>query len=144
MKSLVIVFGALLLMIATPSVFTAIDKAVTLEYTQSFAGVTTGGGDYDYDVTLTLSLYNEALTSVSGVSSNISEDIPTAANWTEASRVLTVGGLAQSQDRTLSVEYMIDNASLDSGMITFLTVCRWFWVLLIFGFVGGAVYAFFD
>lgn len=144
MKSLIIIFGALLLIIATPSVFIAIDSAITQDYTQSIAGVSTGAGIYAANVTLGRSIYNNDTTSVSSITSNESADSPTASSYNSVSKALEVSGLDASTTRTLSVEYDIDSSVLSTGQVTFYTLLRWFWVFIIIGMCGGAVYAFFD
>lgn len=144
MKSLIIVFGAILLIIATPFVFTALDDALTQEYIQSFAGVDTGAGVNTANFTLGRSLYNDDTTSVSSVSSNITPDTPSAASYNSVSKLLVVSGLEESQSRTLTVEFMIDSTTLPSGASAILTLTRWFWIFTILGMIGGAIYAFFD
>lgn len=144
MKSLMIVFGAILLIIATPFIFAAIDDAITQEYTQSIAGVSTSAGVYSANATLGRGVYSDDARSVLDISSNVTSDTPSAATYNSVSRVLTVSGLAQSQTRTLTVEFMIDSTTLPAGVATFLTLLRWFWVFIIIGMAGGAIYAFFD
>lgn len=144
MKSLIIIFGALLLIIATPFVFTAIDDAITQEYTQSISGVTTGAGAYSANVTLGRAVYNDETQSISDITSNTSSDTPTAASYNSVSQVLEVSGLDQSVTRTLSVAFSIDSTTLAAGAAAFLTLLRWFWAFLILGTIGGAIYAFFD
>lgn len=144
MKSLIIAFGAILLIIATPFIFTAIDDGLTQETTQSIAGVTTGAGVYSANVTLSRSIYNDDTTSVSGISSNLSADSPTAADYNSVSRNLEVSGLDASGTRTLTVEFMISSTTLPSGSTAFLTLARWFWIFAITGMLAGAIYAFFD
>lgn len=144
MKSVIIAICALLLTIALPFVFEAIDNGITQHYTQAIAGVTTGGATYQADITLGRSLYNNDTTAVVGISSNISSDAPTAANWSAPLKRLTVSGLEQSSTRTLAVEMLIDRVNLPSGAADFLTLLRWFWVFACIGFAGGSIYAFFD
>ena len=144
MKSLIIVFGALLLIIATPFVFGAIDDARTTEYTQTFAGVTTGAGEYSENVTLSQALFSVTINSVVGITSNTTSDSPSASGYNSVSKALEVSGLDQSLTRTLSVEYKSDSATIGSGVSAFLTLIRWFYVFIIIGMAGGAIYAFFD
>jgi len=144
LKSLIIIFGALLLIIATPFVFTAIDNSITDEYTQSFAGVATGGATYIEDVTLGRAMYNDDTSSVSSISSNDTDDSPTADSYNSVSRVLTVSGLDASTTRTLTIVFMIDSPTLPTGAASFLALFRWFFVFIVIGMAGGAIYAFFD
>lgn len=144
MKSLIIIFGALLMIVATPFVFSSIDDGITDPYTQSISGVTTGAGEYAENVTLGRAVYNDDDSSVTSISSNISGDTPTASAYNTTSHALEVSGLAASQTRTLTVTFNIDDPSLPTGVSTFLGLMRWFWVFIITGMAGGAVYAFFD
>lgn len=144
MKSLIIIFAALLLIIATPFVFDAIDDAITDSYSQSISGVTTGAGAYAENVTLGRAPYSDDYASVTGVSSNLSSDSPTASGYNSVSRALEVSGLEESLTRTLTISYEIDSVTLPAGVATFLTLWRWFWIFVITGLIGGAIYAFFD
>lgn len=144
MKSLLIVFGALLLIIATPFVFTAIDSAITDEYSQSISGVTTSAGEYAANVTLGRSVYNDDDSSVTSISSNTSTDTPSAASYNSVSKSLEVSGLDESITRTLTIEFLIDSTTLDAAAMVFFPLLRWFWIFTIMGMIVGAIYAFFD
>lgn len=134
----------MLLIIGLPFVFSAIDDGLTEDYTQSISGVATASGNYSANVTLSRSIYNDETTSVSAISSNVSDDSPTAYTYNSVSRVLEVSGLSDNDTRTLSVEFLIDSTTLPTGCGTILTLIRWFWVFAILGMVCGAIYAFFD
>lgn len=144
MKSLMIIFAALLLTIAMPFIFDAIDNSITQEQSQNFSGVTTGAGEYTTNVTIGRAIWNNDTTSVEEITSNSTADSPTAYAYNSASRVLTVSGLAESEERTLAVSFLIESTTLEPGVGTFLTITRWFWVLGIICFLGVSVYAFFD
>lgn len=144
MKSLIIIFGTLLLIIATPFVFESIDNALTDEYSQSFASVSTGAGEYAANVTLSREPHNEDTNDVTEISSNISSDSPSASDYNTVSKSLEVSGLVESEERTLTVEFYIDSVSLPASMVTFMGLLRWFYVFIIIGMSGGAIYAFFD
>jgi len=144
MKSIIVVFGALLVIISLPLFFSSINNAQTESYVQTFAGVTTGAGVYSANRTLSESLFNNSVTHVLGISSNVSADSPSATSYTGVSKLLVFGGLAQSETRTLEVTYQIDSSSLPTGMGTFFTVIRWFMVFAIIGLIAAAIYAFFD
>ena len=144
MKSLLIVFGALLLIIATPFVFTAIDSAITDEYSQSISGVTTGAGEYAANATLGRAIYNDDDSSVTSISSNTSTDTPSAASYNSVSKIVEVSGLDESITRTLTIEYLIDSTTLDTAAMVFFPLLRWFWIFTIMGMIVGAIYAFFD
>lgn len=144
MKSIIICFAAILLTIAMPFVYQSIDNALTEEYDQTFAGVTTAAGKYSVNITLGRDIYKDDSVSIKDISSNISTDTPSASYFNEVSRALEVGGLDQSQTRTLAVNFLIPSTSLEDGMSTFLTMFRWFYLFILIGMAGGAIYAFFD
>ena len=144
MKSLIIVFGVLLLIIGLPAFFTSINDAQVEEYTQTFAGVATGAAVYSANVTLSEDLYNDNVISVTDSSSNITSDSPSAATYNSVSGVLLVEGLDASQMRTLSITYEIASTLLASGMGIFFTMSIWFWLFAIIGMIAGAIYAFFN
>jgi hypothetical protein len=144
LKSLVVVFGVVLLLIATPFVFTGIDNAITEEYSQSISGVATGAGEYAANVTLGRAVYNDDDSSVIGISSNTSSDTPSAASYNSVSKSLEVSGLDESVTRTLTIEFTIDSTTLPTGGAAVLTLLRWFWIFIILGMAAGAIYAFFD
>lgn len=143
MKSLLIVFGTLLLIIATPFVFIAIDDTITQSATESFAGVSTGAGTYTANITLGRSIYNNDTTSITELASNLTVDTPSASTYNQTSRILNVSGLEQSLTRTLTLVFLIDTTTLPDGAIVFITLLRWFWVFIIVGMAAGAIYAFF-
>lgn len=144
MKSLVIVFGAVILIIMIPILFDSIHDARVDDYTQNVAGVTTAAGVYSANVTLSQSLWGDSVSFVDSLSSNITPDSPTADSYNSVSGVLLVGGLDAGHLRTLSITYEIDSAVLSehTGASTFLALFFWFVIFLIMGVVGGAIYAF--
>ena len=144
MKSLIIVFASLFLLIATPTVFDALDGALTEEYTQSIAGVATATGNYTANVTLGQSVYNNTASSITGISSNITSDTPTAASYNSTSKSALISGLEGNTSRTLTLAFLIDNPDLDDGMSVFIHLLRWFYIFIIVGLSGGAIYAFFQ
>ena len=144
MKSLFIIFAALFLIIAIPWVFDAVDDALTEEYTETFAGVTTAAGVYAANVTLAEALWQDSSTSVSDISSNLSGyDTPSVSNYNTVSHALQVNGLEQSQVRTLSVDFEMESTTLPDAFATFLVLFRWWYLFIVLGTSGGAIYAFF-
>lgn len=146
MKSLVIVFCLILLLIATPFVFTAINTSVTENYTQSVAGVATAGSNYAANITLGKSLFKNNTVAVTSISSNVSTDNPTASGqYNSVGKVLEVSGLDSGQTRTLTASFLIASTSLPTGAGDFLDVLlRWFWVFTLLGMSAGAIWAFFQ
>jgi hypothetical protein len=144
LKSIIIIFAALLLTAALPFVFSSIDNTLSDDITQTFAGISVSG-NYSANMTLGKSLFLDSLNYVNSVSSNVNSDSPSAYSYNSVSKVLTVSGLDSGASlRTLSINYSLASATLPSGMSTFLSLLHWFWVFIIIGMTGGAIYAFFD
>jgi len=144
MKSLLICFAAMLMLIGIPWVFSSIDNAMTDDLSQSFAGVSTGAGIYSANVTLGKDLYNNSVGAVTDVSSNLTGiDTPLAYSYNSVSNILTVSGLDASQSRTLTVEFLIDTETTPAEFLTILVLFRWFYVFSILGLEAGAIYAFY-
>jgi hypothetical protein len=143
MKSIIIVFAALLMIIATPAFFQHVDDVLTEELTQNFSGVETPSLTAA-NVTLNKSLYGDDISAVQSITSNISSDYPSAYSYNTLTYALEIYGLSENGTRALSVEVLIDNTDLEDGMAIFWTVIRWLWVFIILGMVGAAIYAFFD
>lgn len=144
MKSLLIVFGAFLMIICLPAFFQATHDARVESATETFAGVTTGAGVYSANVTLAQEAYDDTVNAVDSISSNVTADTPAASTYNSTSRVLLVTGLAPSVTHTLTVNYDVTTTLLPIGMSVFLTVVNWFYIFAILGMLGGAIYAFFD
>jgi len=81
----------------------------TEDTTQSFA-VSTGAGQTTANVTLSSDLFQDDVSEVVSISSNISES-PAATNYTASTKVLLVSALTASQNRTLSINYYADSES---------------------------------
>lgn len=144
MKSVIVSFAAILLIIALPFVYQSIDNAVTDELTQNFAGIDTAAGVFTANVTLGKDIFRDDVGKVKEVSSNITSDVPSAYSFNKVSRALEVSGLEEDNSRTLSVNYYIDSVTLEDFAITIFSLFRWFYLFVILGMAGGAIYAFFD
>lgn len=144
MRSVIIIFAALLLVAAAPFAFASIDEAASDEYTENFNSISTGAAVTTSNVTLAQDIYEDHINQVISISSNVSSDSPSATAINTVSRLLDVSGLSPSTIRTLSVTYRTDSSTMPSGMSTFWLFLRWFYVFMIIGFAGGAIYAFFD
>lgn len=144
MKSLIIIFGCLLLIIAAPYVFIAIDSSITEDYEQSISGVATAAGVYSANTTICRDLYNDDSVAISTITSNVTDDSPTAAAYNSVSRVVLVTGLTANTTRTLTFDFMIDSTTLNTGAAVFIGLLRWFYVFMVIGMAGGSIYAFFD
>jgi hypothetical protein len=143
LKSIVIVFAALLLSACLPFVFSTIDSALSEQITQNISGVATSGS-YNATVALSNSIFNNSITSIKSITSNQTTDAPTAYSFNTISHALVVSGLNDGLTRTLSVIYRIPSTTLVDFMATFLTLLRWFWIFIIMGMTAGAIYAFFQ
>lgn len=145
MKSVLIVFGALLYIICMPFLFNGIHDVRTDEYTQNYTSVTTGAAVTQANVVLSNDLWNDVITSVVSISSNVTGDIPTADNYTALTHTLKVGGLLPATTHSLSVDYEIESITLSelpaiSGL--FLAIV-YLMALAVLGLVAGAIYVFF-
>ena len=142
MKSLVIVFAAFLMLIATSPLFAAIDNARNETTTENFQGLTSSNSTAN--VTLGSTLSQNSLSEVTTITSNYTADTPTKYAYNSASRVLAINGLASSGTRTLAVTYNIISTTLPSGMNALFPLFYWFWIFIALGMAGGAIYAFFQ
>ena len=142
MKSIVIVFAAFLMLIATSPLFAAIDDARNETTTENFQGLTSSNSTAN--VTLGSTLSQNSLSEVTTITSNYTADTPTKYAYNSASRVLTINGLASSGTRTLAVTYNIVSTTLPSGMSAIFPLLYWFWIFIALGMAGGAIYAFFQ
>jgi nitrogen fixation protein FixH len=107
-KSLIIVFGALILLIAMPYLFVSINDAQTSTYTQTSAGVVTTN-NYSANIALNQAIHKDAITSITGITSNLTTDTPGPATYNATSKVLTVSGLTANTTRTLTLAAVIPN-----------------------------------
>lgn len=112
MKSLIICFGAILLMVCMPLFNDSVHDARTDEYSQSFAGEETGSGVYSGNVTLSEDLFNDHVGNVEEITSNVSSDSPTATSYNSANNLLVYGGVVGSENRTMWYEYISHNSLL--------------------------------
>lgn len=130
-------------MMATGVVFDFLEDARVDAVSESTQGVTTSG-NYTANVTLGRAAYGNTASSVNEITSNNTLDTPTTYQYNSTSRVLTVNGLAESGlTRTLSVSYNIASAGLPTGAGNFITLLEWFYIMMILGTAGGAIYSFF-
>lgn len=96
----------LLILLTAASAQEGTDDARTADQTQPFAGVTTGGGVTTANVTLAIPSAYDDVRAMS-VSSNNASDVPAPTAYNATTQVVTVGGLAASDTRTLTVAYKI-------------------------------------
>lgn len=142
MKSLFVIFGTLLLVFCLPIFLDGSRDAQTEDYTLTFADVETAAGVNSANVTLTQDIYDDNVLSVTAISSNETGDTPSAASYDSTSRRLTVNGLAANDTRTLSCSLVVDSSVLPTGASGFFSLFNWFYMFVILGSFGGAIYAF--
>jgi hypothetical protein len=145
MKNVLIIFGAVLVVIALPLIFGVLHDARVDDTTNSFTTITTGVAETSSNVTLALPLYNDSITSVTSITSNVTTDAPTASDYNSVSRLLSFTGLVTGTTRTVTIEYEIDSAvlgELPSASI-FLSVFAYFIIFGILGLIAGAIYGMF-
>lgn len=70
--------------------------------------VSTGAGVTSANIVLYDDLYDSNLTYVDEIYSSDGSDTPVATDYNTVTRTLTVGGLAESTDRTLQIDYRTD------------------------------------
>ena len=91
--------------------------------------VNTGAGVTGANVTLSYNLYQEALAEVQSITSNDTDDTPIASTYTDATKVLEITGLDDSEGHALTVNYYAETDSL------VMRVLGPFLSFLIFGFL---------
>jgi hypothetical protein len=88
---------------ATP-IMDGIKSWRTEDTTESFA-ITTGAGETTENVTLTNDLFQDDVSEVIGITSNVTGESPIATSYTTSTNVLLVSALNPSATHTLSVNY---------------------------------------
>lgn len=137
MKSVMLIFGAAIIILLMAGILIAIDTVRAEPRTEAHV-VITGASEN----TSTLTLYEEVLDAETAnieISSNFTADAPIPASYTESTSALLVVGLSPSQTRTLTVEY--DISRLRNYFFLDLIVRSWpmFLGLGVLGIIAGAV-----
>ena len=136
------IFGVIILAVSIPFFINSCDDFQTDNYDYAEAGVETGVGVTTGSVTLPLALFDDDVTNVNSITSNVTTDTSvTATGYTAATSVLAVSGLTASSNRTLTVNYKTDALT---GSNTAVGTLAGFWPLwLVLGgglFVGARVW----
>jgi len=105
MKKAEIFFAILAILVLLPFLFTGIANARQVTYTQTFPGVTTGGGVTTANVILLKPLFGADVVYVTAITTTVGTDVPAVGTYTSASRTLQVIGLAESETRALEITY---------------------------------------
>lgn len=98
----------------------------------------TGVGETETNVTLLEEVYDDDMSTI-GVSSSESTDTPVVANYTSATRVVGITGLAESSTRTLTVSYDIDALGASGALDTFMDRIAWIWMLCVIALSPAAI-----
>lgn len=143
MKGILALFGIVALIALFPFLFQLMDNARTDDYAETFVGVATGVGIVSGNVTLGQDLWSSAITSVNSVTSNETGDSPSANSYNGTSLELTINGLAESDNRTLTVDYKIQSPYLASvtGIDNVFVVIIYFLVLGLIAYLIGVIYS---
>ena len=94
--------------------------------------VETGAGVTTANVTLTRDLFNDEVTEVQSISSNITET-PIASTYTSATNLLGISALTASESRTLTIVYY---SEVDDAIMRIIGP---FLAFMIFGGCAGAI-----
>ena len=136
------ILGVIILAVSVPFFINSCDDFQTDDYSYAEAGVETGEGVTTGSVTLPLALFDDDITNVNYITSDLDdEDSVTATGYTTATGVLAVSGLTVSENRTLTVNYKTDALT---GSNTAVGTLAGFWPLwLVLGgglFVGARIW----
>jgi len=133
-RVLFIVFAIFLLLGAfSDPILDGIKGWRTEDTTESYS-VVTGAGQTTANVTLTSDLFQDDVSEVIAITSNITGESPIASTYTTATNVLLVAALNPSATHTLGVNYYAD-----SDNTVMLAVGPFFGILII----GGLIVAIF-
>ncbi len=100
------------------------------------AAVVTGAGVTEADVVLTHALWDASNTSVTSITSDEVTDVPVAGTYVDATKTLTVTGLAAADTRALILTYEYDGLTDYTGMGALVAVAP---LLLFLGVIGAVI-----
>ena len=138
MRTVMMLAGAMILTVLLVAFITGIDDARMVEF-EELHNATTGAGANTTVVTLTQELFNDETRHVT-ISSNLTSDAPVPSSYATATQKLTVGGLAASETRQLTVGYKIDRLGEYYAMGVALKVFPMLLGLGIIGLIAAAIY----
>ena len=127
-----LVFG----MVLAPTVLGAVHDTATDAATDTFSGVTTGASETTKTVTLSKDHYHSDTTHIT-VSSDNANDSPTVDAYDPNTRQVTVGGLAASATRTLTVGYEVDALASYAGASSILGLIPLLFIVGLLALAGG-------
>lgn len=116
MKGINYLLGLGILMTLFSFFLVGIKTARTESYNQTAPNIVTGGGVTTTAVTLLKPLFNDDITSVTGISTNLTDPLenPAVSSYVPSTKVLTIQGLKASDTRTLVITYIWGNLDVVS------------------------------
>lgn len=100
----------------------------------------TGVGEYTANIVLYNDLYDANLSYIVDVNSSDASDSPVATVYNVVTRVLTVGGLVESLERTLQVKYQTDALEDAMGVGQFNNLMPLLFMGMFIGIGGGILW----
>lgn len=135
-KVVVSIVGLIFLLILAGQLLPDVISGVAAEdYAENFDN-TTGAGVTSANETLSYAHYYEDLTDLTA-SSNNGSDTPVVLAYDEDDYVVTVGGLAESDSRILTIDYAREAHQEFTGFTSFLRLTPF---LLILGGIGACIW----
>lgn len=131
-----LVVGLMLIASLLPDTIASI---ATDDYTENFES-TTGAGVTSANVTLSYSHYYEDLTNLSASSDNAA-DTPVVLNYDVDNYIVTVGGLAASNTRILTINYVREAHQEFTGFSSFMRLIPF---ITIIGLVVATIWGLFS
>ncbi len=116
------VFCLLILLLAIiflPAIFISFHDVQVSAVTDSDT-IATAGGVTTGNLTLSEALFDDSLSSVTGLESTNANDVPVVLSYNETTPELEIGGLEASASRVLSAEYEYVNPGNNSSLGTVL------------------------
>jgi len=139
-KVLVSVVGLIFLLMLAGNVLPDVVNDVAAEdYSENFEN-TTGAGVFSANETLSYAHYYEDTTNLSVTSDNGS-DTPVILHYNEVDYIVTVGGLAESDSRILTIDYAREAHQEFTGFTGFMRLTPF---ILILGGIGACIWGIFS
>ena len=101
-----------------PNLTSSINTAQSTSFSESFTGVATSANITTANVSLSLPLYGSDITNVSVLTSSNTQDLPSAQQYTPATKNITVKSLLANSSRNLTITYTTDDNTEYSGLST--------------------------
>jgi len=111
-------------------------QRIETETVPTAVGVTTG------NIILGVPVYDDD-TDVITIISDLGTDVPVFSAYNTTTRMVVFSGLTANGTRIITITYLIDALSLYTAVNTFLDFLPYIWLLTVFAFVPGALFAIF-